>query len=117
MAIGYLRIQARTAQDAVPLEGTRVWVLDDEENVLYRLVTDESGETQEVSLETLDGSYSQDPDYSGKPYSEYGVIVDAEGFESVSVEDIPIFEGETAVLPVLLAPLQGSQPLTSESPL
>ncbi len=110
MAIGYLRIQARTAQDAVPLEGTRVWVLDDEENVLYRLVTDESGETQEVSLETLDGSYSQDPDYSGKPYSEYGVIVDAEGFESVSVEDIPIFEGETAVLPVLLAPLQGSQP-------
>lgn len=110
MAIGYLQVQARTARGAVPLEGAIVWVLDDEENVLDRLVTDESGETQTVSLETLDGSYSRDPEYTGKPYAQYGVIVDAEGFEPVSVENIPIFDGETAVLPVLLAPLQDRRP-------
>ncbi len=109
MAIGYLQVEARTAQDAVPLEGARVWVLDEEGNILHRLTTDESGETQEVSLETLDASYSQDPDYTGKPYAEYGVFVDAEGFEPVSVEDIPIFDGETAVLPVALTPLEDRQ--------
>ncbi len=105
MAIGYLQVQTRTARGAVPLEGARVWVLDDEGNVLERLVTDESGETQKVSLETLDGSYSQDPGYVGKPYAEYGVFADAEGFEPVSVEEIPIFDGQTALLPVALTPL------------
>ncbi len=106
MAIGYLQIQARTAQDAVPLEGARVWVLDDEGNALYHLVTDESGETQAVSLEAPDRSFSQNPNYLGKPYAEYSVMVEAEGFEPVSVEKIPVFDGETAELPVMPAPLQ-----------
>ncbi len=106
MAIGYLQIQARTAQGAVPLEGARVWVLDDEGNALYHLITDESGETQTVSLETLDRSFSQNPYYLGKPYADYGVMVELEGFEPVTVTEIPIFEGETATLPVMLTPLQ-----------
>ncbi len=110
MAVGYLQVQARTAQDAIPLEGARVWVLDSEENVLYRLVTDESGETGTVSLETLDGSCSQDPDYPGKPYAEYSVTVDAEGFEPVFIAQIPVFDGERAVVPAALVPLQDRGP-------
>ena len=106
MAIGYLQIQARTAQDAIPLEGARVTVLDDEGNTLYRLTTDESGETQPVPLETLDRSFSQNPDYLGNPYANYGVFVEAEGFEPASITEIPIFDGETATLPVALIPLQ-----------
>ena len=68
MAIGYLQIQARTAQDAIPLKNANVWILDNSGNTLYHLVTDESGETQTVALETLDGSLSQNPDYIGTPY-------------------------------------------------
>ena len=59
MAIGYLTIQARTAHEALPLEGVQVRVLDDEGNSLYQLRTDESGETGTVPLETLDKSFSQ----------------------------------------------------------
>lgn len=110
MAVGYLQIQVRTAQDAVPLKGAGVWVLDDKENVLCRLDTDESGETQTVPLETLEGSCSLDPDYQGKPYTEYSVFVEAKGFEPVSTEEIPIFDGETAVLPVELVPLGDRRP-------
>lgn len=109
MAIGYLQVQTRTAQDAVPLEGARVWVLDDEGNALYMLTTDESGETRSVSLETLDKSFSQNPDYLGNPYVGYGIVVEAEGFEPVSIEEIPIFEGETATLPITMIPLQEPQ--------
>lgn len=106
MAIGYLQIQARTAQDTIPLEGVRVTVLDDEGNTLYRLTTDESGKTQPVPLETLDRSFSQNPDYLGNPYANYSVFVEAEGFETASITEIPIFDGETATLPVALIPLQ-----------
>ena len=106
MAIGYLQVQARTAQDAIPLDGAQVLVLDDEGNILYRLTTDTSGETQTVPLETLDKSFSQNPNYLGLPYANYGVIVEAEGFEPISVTEIPIFDGETATLPATLVPLQ-----------
>ena len=106
MAIGYLKVQARTAQEAIPLDGVQVRIFDDEGNLLYRFTTDESGETQTVPLETLDRSFSQNPNYMGNPYVSYGATVDAVGFEPVSVMDIPIFDGETATLPVTLIPLQ-----------
>ena len=46
MAIGYLTMQTRTAHDAVPLAGVLVTVLDDEQNHVYELRTDENGETR-----------------------------------------------------------------------
>lgn len=109
MASGYLQVQARTAQNTIPLVGAQVRILDDEGNTLYQLTTDESGETQVIALETVDRSFSQDPNYVGIPYSSYGVIVDAEGFRSASVTGIPIFDGELATLPVIMVPLQDQQ--------
>lgn len=109
MAIGYLTIQARTAHDALPLPGVRVSVLDDEQNRIYELVTDESGETRRVALETMDKSYSQNENFTGTPYITYNVFAQAEGFEPISVSDIPIFDGESAHLPLVLVPQQGRE--------
>ena len=109
MAIGYLNVQAKTAQGAVPLENVQIQVLDDEGNVLYRLTTDESGQTRTVPLETLDQSFSQDPDYLGTPYRAYGVTTQAQGFEPISVAGIPIFAEENAMLPLSFVPLQERQ--------
>lgn len=109
MAIGYLTMQARTAHDAVPLGGVRVSVLDDEENHVYELVTDENGETRKVSLETVDRSYSQNQNFTGKPYVAYHVLAQAEGFDALYVTDIPIFDGELAVLPLALVPMRERQ--------
>lgn len=109
MAIGYLTMQARTAHDALPLPGVRVSVFDDEQNRIYELVTDESGETRRVALETMDKSYSQNENFTGTPYITYNVLAQAEGFEPVSVADIPIFDGESAHLPLVLVPMQGRE--------
>ena len=109
MAIGYLTIQARTAHEALPLPGVRVSVLDDEQNRIYELTTDENGETRRVPLETMDKSYSQNENFTGTPYVTYNVLAQAEGFEPVYVSDIPIFDGESAHLPLVLVPMQGRQ--------
>lgn len=109
MAIGYLTIQARTAHDALPLSGVRVSVFDDEQNRIYELTTDENGETRRVALETMDKSYSQNENFTGTPYITYNVFAQAEGFEPVSVVDIPIFDGESAHLPLVLVPMQGRE--------
>lgn len=106
MAIGYLLVQARTAHDALPLSGVQVRILDDGGNRIYDLITDENGETQKVPLETMDKSFSQNPYYSGTPYVGYGVLAQMDGFNSLHVSDIPIYDGVTAVLPLSLAPIQ-----------
>ena len=108
MAIGYLQVQTRTAQEALPLKGVKVRVLDDEGNMLYRLVTDESGRTRAVPLETVDRRFSLSPGYMGMPYADYGVTVEAEGFAPAAVTEIPIFDGETAMLPLALTPLEAT---------
>lgn len=114
MAIGYLTMQARTAHDALPLPGVRVSVFDDEQNRIYELTTDESGETRRVALETMDKSYSQNEDFAGTPYITYNVLAQAEGFDSVYVSDIPIFDGESAHLPLLLVPMQGRERMQTQ---
>lgn len=109
MAIGYIMTQARTAHDAVPLSGVQVWILDELGNRIYELTTDENGETQKVPLETLDRSFSQNPYFSGISYKSYRVLAQASGFNSLYVSDIPVFDGETAVLPLALVPMQSKQ--------
>jgi len=116
MSIGYLTIQTRTAQDAVPLTGVQIRIMDSLGNSVYSLTTDESGETQKVPLETVSRNFSQNPYYTGTPYRSYSVLARAAGFNSLYVSDIPIFEDETANLPVVLIPMQESQrsPLQAE---
>lgn len=109
MAIGYLSIQARTAHEAVPLSGVRIQILDDVGNTVYALTTDENGETEAMPLETVDKRFSLNQYYSGTPYVNYSVLAQAAGFNSALISDIPIFDGETAVLPIALIPMQEMQ--------
>lgn len=113
MAIGYLMIQARIANDAIPLGNVQVRVLDNQGRSLYSMVTDESGETPLVSLETVDASLSLDPNYVGTPFVAYNVLAQLEGFQTLYVDSIPIYDGETAVLPLTMIPLQETDPQRS----
>lgn len=109
MAIGYLTMQARTAHDALPLEGVRIKILDSQGNRLYELTTDESGNTQTVPLETLDKSFSLNRNFYGLPFYSYQVLAQAPGFNDLSVAGIPVYDGETARLPLALEPMQQMQ--------
>ena len=109
MAIGYLLIQARTAHDALPLSGVQIRVTDMQGNSVYELTTDENGETQKVPLETMNKSFSQNPYFFGLPYTSYNLLAQKNGFNSLYISDIPIFDGETAVLPLALVPMQALQ--------
>lgn len=115
MAIGYLLIQARTAHDAVPLGGVQVKILGEQGESLYDLVTDENGETRKVPLETLDKRFSQNQYYAGLPYRSYNVLGQKEGFDGSYVAQIPIYEGETAVLPLMLVPMEQRQTRPGQS--
>lgn len=109
MAIGYITIQARTAHEAVPLKGVTIKILDNHENMIYELKTDDNGETQKLPLETLERSFSQNQYFTGIPYISYNVLAQMSGFNTLYVTDIPILDGETALLPLALVPMQDKQ--------
>lgn len=109
MAIGYLRIQARTANDAVPLRGVRISILDDQGRGIYDLITDENGETQTVPLETVSKDFSLESSFTGTPYVSYNVFAQASGFNSIYVSGAPVFENETAIQPLAMVPMQEMQ--------
>ncbi len=109
MAIGYLVIQARTAHDALPLSGVQIRIMDHQEKIIYELTTDESGETEKISLETLERTLSLDPNFSGTPFISYNVLALANGFNSVHIVGIPILEGETAIQPIEFVPMRELQ--------
>ncbi len=109
MAIGFLSIQTRTAHDALPLGGAQIKITDASGNTVYRLTTDENGETPSVPLETVSRNFSTNPYFSGSPYTSYNVLAQAAGFNSLYVSDIPVFESETARLPMALIPMQEAQ--------
>ena len=109
MATGYLIIQARTAHDALPISGVQIWIMDAQEKRVYHVITDESGETEKITLETLDRSLSLDPNFSGTPFISYDVLAFANGFNSVHITGIPILDGETAIQPIEFVPMRELQ--------
>lgn len=92
-----------------------VKILGERGESLYDLITDENGETGKVPLETLDKSFSQNEYYSGLPYKSYNVMAQKEGFDMIYVTQIPIYEGETAVQPLMLVPMEQRQTRPGQS--
>lgn len=105
MGTGNLIIQVRDANEAVPLSGVRVRVMDSTGKVLYDLTTDESGDTKQISLETVDRSLSLDPNYKGTPYTSYDLLIEAKGYNNLHIRGVQIFDGENAIQPVSLIPM------------
>jgi len=113
MGKGNLIIQARTADSALPLSGVRVRIRDHQGKILYDLITDESGETEQVSLEAVDQALSLDPDYTGTPYTTYDLEAEKDGFNYLNINDVQIFDRETAIQPLVLIPMLEGQMVPS----
>jgi len=105
MGLGYLIAQTRTNFETLPVVDAHVTVRNEEGETLYILATDMDGTTEKVSLETIDREYSLDPNYQGHPYTSYDIEVTADGFETINIHGVHIFDGETAILPVTMIPM------------
>lgn len=118
MALGYLKIQARSAQGLLPEEGARVQILSSAGELISEFITNASGDTEVITLDAPEALSSLSPD--GIPetdYSTYNVRVNKAGFTPVVVDNVQIFDGQTSILPVNLIPLGYSiQPIIFDLP-
>lgn len=81
-----------------PLENVTVRIsgTGDPSDVIEELVTDSSGQTESVELETPPLEYSMEPGQN-QPYSEYNVEVNVPGFEPVTVSGAQLLSGQQAI--------------------
>ncbi len=94
---GRLKISVRIGNGYIPVAGARVTVQAmDESMETMMFTTDSSGQTPEIELPAPPLSYSESPD-EPRPYSEYLITVEAEGYETSVVEGTEILPGELSL--------------------
>lgn len=103
---GTLRISVTSSVTSIPIEGATITIsyTGDPDSPIMTLTTDSSGETEVVSLPTPPVAYSLDPENLQQPYSEYNIMVTAEGYEPVYVTGSEMFQGELSLQPIRMNP-------------
>ena len=108
--LGFLKVQAITADGAFPVERATVIITDGVTgNFVASLRTDSSGFTELLSLPAPLRELSQAPD-NVLPYSTYTVQVIKEGYNGVNDLTVPVFDGITAIQKANLIPLSAYPP-------
>ena len=98
MPIGSIWIAAALAEQAAPLAGVRVTVLDETGVVVARLETDENGTAVQTGLAAPDRSYSLDEgNTSVRPYAVYDLVAEKEGWQTVRLSGVQVFDGQETV--------------------
>ncbi|MCL2286847.1 MAG: carboxypeptidase regulatory-like domain-containing protein [Firmicutes bacterium] len=97
MGTGFLKVITTTANGALPVPNARITVFNGD-NILYEMVTDESGVAETVALEAPNVELTTDPEYMGVPYSVCDVKAEAKGFSTVIMHGVEILDTETSIL-------------------
>lgn len=105
MGTGYLIVQARTGDDALPVGNALVVLSDADGNPLYETGTDLNGNTEPLALPAPDGRLTLDPAYGKPAYSVYDVTVSAENYTTIHIHGVEIVDTQTSILPVDMLPL------------
>ena len=108
---GSLKIQVINIQNNFPIQNAKVSISSkgEPERVLEQLTTDSSGQTENISLPAPPEEYSLEPSIY-QPYSEYNVLVEAEGFQPLNISGTEVLAGAQAIQPAKLAGDEDSTP-------
>ncbi|MCL2571409.1 MAG: peptidoglycan-binding protein [Defluviitaleaceae bacterium] len=98
METGFLKVKTTTASGHLPVQANII--IANEDQILYNIQTDESGITQTVEIEAPPIEQALDPDFKAPPYSTVNVAVEAEGFATVNIHGVQIFDTITSILPI-----------------
>jgi len=113
-SFGRLRVSvtAQSSDIPVPDAVVNITATGDPTQVLEQIRTDSSGRTDVIELPAPSIDYSLEPSAT-QPYSEYNFLVQAPGYEDVSINGAQILPDVTATQPIRMLPEENAQ--TAES--
>ncbi|MDD2269426.1 MAG: peptidoglycan-binding protein [Eubacteriales bacterium] len=104
---GALKVSVNEINIARPIENASVRItgLNDASNVFYDIITDSSGQTEEVSLPAPPISFSLNPN-EPRPYSEFDVYIEAPNYIPAVIRGVQILPERIAYLNVNIFPVE-----------
>lgn len=106
---GYITVNVRTAGGALPVEGAVITIRSAAaDTVIAVMITDAAGVSDIVEVPTPPKENSLHPG-SDDVSSLYTIDTDREGYYHVVTENVPVFDGVTAIQQVLLVPIAGGR--------
>ncbi len=107
--IGWLQVKVVEANGAFGIEDAQVLIFGVDvtgvdTGVIYSLRTDPSGLAPKVALSAPPRERSLTPAEDGVPFATYHVKVSKNGYNSVEIASVPVFDGITSLQRVNLTP-------------
>ena len=106
---GFLVVQVTTANTAIPLANAAVTLRESEGGrVLYELRSGSDGRTERVGLPAPPRAASMRPS-AERPYAMYNIEVRLDNYENAVYQNVPVFDGITAIQQADLVPTPDNQ--------
>ena len=108
MGSGFLVVQVTTANGSIPLSDAAVTIRSvdtGEKNVLFELRSGMDGRTERVPLPAPPRAESLNFDNPRPPFSLYSIEVSLPQYQAAHYDNVPVFDGITAIQQANLAPL------------
>lgn len=95
---GTLQVHLFNQSNGNPIEGAKIAVsyTGNPSQTLEEVTTDDSGNTETITLDTPPLEYSMEPN-ENQPYAEYTIQVQAPGYRDITISAIDVLPGEKAV--------------------
>ncbi len=102
---GRLQVSVESRVNRDPIADARIAIsyTGEPDSTFEELSTNESGQTDQVELETPPLEYSLEPSET-QPYAQYTIHITAEGYQPVTVDGIQVLSNQTAVQDIRLQP-------------
>ena len=112
---GYITVNVRTAGGVLPVGGALITVSIDGGGTVAVMLSDPSGTSDVIALDTPPRENSLSPENSGAVASFYTVETNKDGFYPVVNTGIPVYAGVTSIQSVILVPIAtGNVPVPEE---
>ena len=108
MANGYLIVNVYGDTVANPIKDATVMVTKDDIEI-GNYVTNDDGQTNRITLTTVDKSYSEEEQHEVRPYETYDITVTALGLTPTTIEGVQIFDGIISIQNVYLTSIDENQ--------
>lgn len=101
MAKGYLIVNVYSGSIANPVKNAAVTVSKNGVDLITG-TTNENGQTDLITLDTVNKELSEYEQYETRPYETYDVSVDSLGLTKTKIEGVQIFDGVTSIQNIYL---------------
>ncbi len=110
---GKLQINVTSDMTSYPISEAKISITYTgvPESPIEELITDSSGQTEVLELNTPPLEYSLNPTIEYQPYSEYTLNVSAPGFEPISIAGTEILPDVTAIQNITMHPMTIPEPV------